>query len=73
MQTREEYKAQEQAKADALFAGKTIRTIEVRTSSDRTDYLVFHFDDGSAASVGYWASYADDASLDFGPHEEGSG
>jgi hypothetical protein len=47
------------------LVGKTMASVEVETRADRTMALTLFFEDGSSVTVGYFASYAEDSSLEF--------
>ena len=46
------------------LVGKTITGVKVEGKYDRVEQLRLILSDGSAAYISYWASHADDASLE---------
>jgi hypothetical protein len=58
------YEDHESQRAQALV-GKSIASVDVETRVDRTNALTLLFTDGSSVTISYFASYADDSSLEY--------
>lgn len=57
----------------AILVGKTIASVDCGLRpSDRVEALHLTFSDGSKATIGFWASYAEDASLELTLPSDGS-